>query len=215
MLRRTISIALCVSLWLAAAAQTGHTAQSVVGGVPTAASDVHQQTFDIVWRTVKEKHFDPTLGGVNWDKVREQYAPRAASAKSDGEFYDVLRQMLGELHQSHFNIIAPEDIVRDDSPEPKGGGIGIDLRLVDGRTMITRVESGSKAAAAGLRPGFIVTKVDDTTVDQVIATFAKSKESQAIIKLRITRAVLGRINGMPETMVRITYLDASDQPHEA
>ena len=28
------------------------------------ATDVRQQTFDIVWQTVKDKHFDPTLGGV-------------------------------------------------------------------------------------------------------------------------------------------------------
>jgi carboxyl-terminal processing protease len=66
-----------------------------------------------------------------------------------------------------------------------------------------------------LRPGYIITKVGDTTVEQVIATFAKSKESQAITKLRITRALLGRINGAPETTVGIIYLDASDQPREA
>jgi carboxyl-terminal processing protease len=213
MIKRTILIALSVLLWLTAA-RAGHISQSVVGGVPVSASDVHQRTFDIVWRTVKEKHFDPSLGGVDWDKVREQYAPRAASAKNDAEFYDVLRQMLSELHQSHFGIIAPEDIVQDNSPEPKGGSIGIDLQLVDGRATITRVEPGSRAAAAGLRPGYIITKVGDTTVEQVIATFAKSKESQAITKLRITRALLGRINGAPETTVGIIYLDASDQPRE-
>jgi carboxyl-terminal processing protease len=211
--RRTLAVLLLL-LCLSATAQAGYTAQSVAGGVAPAASDVRQQTFDIVWRTVKEKHFDPKLGGVDWDKVREQYAPRAASAKTDSEFYEVLRQMLGELHQSHFNIIAPEDIVQDDSPEPKGGSIGIDLRLVDGRAVVTRVEPGSKAAVAGLRTGFVIDKVDDTTVEQVIATFAKSKESQAITKLRITRALLGRINGAPETTVRITYLDERDQPHE-
>src|SRR5258705_567143 len=32
--------------------------------------------------------------------------------------------------------------------------------------------------------------------------------------LRITRAFLGRINGAPETTVRITFLDERDQPRE-
>ena len=188
-------------------------AQSAPGSLLISA-EVRQETFDIVWRTVKEKHFDPTLGGVDWDKVREQYAPLSEGAKSNGEFYGVLRKMLGELHQSHFNIIPPEAIVDDDSSEPKGGGIGIDLRLIDREAIITRVEQGSKAANAGLRPGFIIKKVDDTTVEQVVAMFAKSNETWSMIALRITRTLLARINGAPETTVRIAYLNDRDQPLE-
>lgn len=207
-------------LCLGIAAQNPRPPESAAGGVRSGvvgpvATDLREETFDIVWRTVKEKHFDPTLGGLDWNKVREQYAPRAAAAKSDAEFYDVLRQMLGELHQSHFNIIPPEAIAEDDSREPKGGGIGIDLRLVEGQPTITRVEPGSKAATAGLRAGFIIKKVDDAAADQISGPFAKSLESQAIKNLRITRAFLGRINGAPETTVRIAYLDERDQLREA
>lgn len=207
---------------LGSAAQTTRPAQSIPGGVPVgvasglpASADVRRETFDIVWRTVKEKHFDPTLGGLDWDKVRERYAPLSAAAKTDAEFYDVLRQMLGELHQSHFNIIPPEAVVEDDSPQPKGGGIGIDLRLVNGQALITRVDSGSTAANAGLRTGFIIEKVDNSTVDQIVSLFAKSKESRTMVNLRITRALLARINGAPETTVRINYLDEGDQAREA
>jgi carboxyl-terminal processing protease len=164
---------------------------------------------------VKDKHFDPTLGGLDWDKVRRQYEPRANAAKTDNEFYEVLRQMLGELLQSHFNIIPPEAIVQDDSPEPKGGGIGIDLRLIDGQPVITRVERESSGAAAGLRPGFIIKKIDDETVQKVIESFAKSTESRSITTLRITRTLLARINGDPLTKVRISYVDEHDQPREA
>ena len=221
-MKRTLQIVLLsLLLCFSVAAQTPQPAPSVPGGVAAVVPDglllsaeVRQETFDIVWRTVKEKHFDPTLGGLDWDKVREQYAPRAAAAKSNNEFYDVLRQMLGELHQSHFNIIPPEAIAEDDSREPKGGGIGIDLRLVEGQPTITRVEPGSKAASAGLRPGFIIKKVEDATADQIVNLFAKSNESQALRTLRITRAFLGRINGAPETTVRITFLDERDQPRE-
>ena len=112
-----LSLLLCFSV----AAQTPQPSPGVPGGVAVGvpgsllvSAEVRQETFDIVWRTVKEKHFDPTLGGLDWEKVREQYAPRAAAAKSNNEFYDVLRQMLGELHQSHFNIIPPEAIAEDD-----------------------------------------------------------------------------------------------------
>src|SRR6185437_11907669 len=208
-----LSALLCLGI----AAQTPQPTQGVPGAVArvsAVSAEKRQETFDIVWRTVKDKHFDPTLGGLDWDKVREQYAPRAAAAKSDAEFYGILRQMLGELHQSHFNIIPPEAIADDDSRQPKGGTIGVDLRLVDGQPTITRVEPGSTASSAGLRAGFIIKRIDDAGADQIAALFARSNESQAITNLRITRAFLGRINGAPETPVRITYLDQRDQPRE-
>jgi carboxyl-terminal processing protease len=213
-----LSALLCVGL----AAQTpqpthgvpGGTAGSVTRGL-AASTEVRQETFDIVWRTVKEKHFDPTLGGLDWDKVREQYAPRAAAAKSDAEFYAVLRQMLGELHQSHFNIIPPEAVIDDNSQEPSGGSVGIDLRMVGNQAVITRVQPGSRAATAGLRPGFIITRIDDTSAAQILALFAKSKESDTMRALRITRTLIARINGAPETTVRVAYLDEHDQLHEA
>jgi carboxyl-terminal processing protease len=219
--KKTLSIVLLsVLLALCAVAQTPRPAQGVPGSVPGGVSlgssaDPRKESFDIVWSTVRDKHFDPALGGVDWNKVREQYAPRAAAAKSDSEFYSVLQQMLGELHQSHFNIIPPEAIVQDDSHEPKGGGIGIDLRLVEGLPTITRVEPDSKAAAAGLRPGFIIKKIDETTAEQIIGLFAKSTDSQTIKSLRITRTFLARINGAPETSVRMACVDQDNHTREA
>ncbi|HST20101.1 MAG TPA: S41 family peptidase [Blastocatellia bacterium] len=183
--------------------------------VAQAPQTVRQEAFDKVWRTVKEKHFDPTFGGVDWDKVREQYAPRVAAVKSDTELYQLLQQMLGELHQSHFAIIPPESVTPDESKEPVEGGIGIDARILDGQAVITRVEPGSKAAAAGLRAGFVIKQVDQTPVDQIIQRFAKRKMSPALTNLYITRSVLGRIEGKLGTAVRLSYLDERDQTREA
>jgi carboxyl-terminal processing protease len=205
---------LCVALSLSAAAQTKPAPQPAVGGLTAPASDLRQETFDIVWRTVKDKHFDPTLGGLDWDKVRQQYAPRVAAVKSDGELYGLLQQMLGELRQSHFQIIPPEAVVQSDSKEPEEGGIGIDIRVIDNQAVITRIEQGSPAAYAGLRLGFVIKKVDDTAVDQIVERFSKSKESPALVRLHMVRSVLGRITGAPKTMVRIVFLDERDQLRE-
>ena len=62
------------------------------------------ETFEKVWSTVNDNHYDPTFGGVNWNKVREDYLPRAIAARSETEFNGVLREMLGELKLSHFGI---------------------------------------------------------------------------------------------------------------
>ncbi|HLG16499.1 MAG TPA: S41 family peptidase [Blastocatellia bacterium] len=188
----------------------------VVGAVPSpdASIEVRQRSFDVVWRTVKEKHFDPTFGGVDWDKVRAQYEPQVAAVKSDAELYAILQKMLGELHQSHFNIIPPEAIVEDDAKEPPTGGVGISLSIVDGLALITRVEPESAAARAGIRSGFVVRKVDQTPVEEIAARFAKSTERPAMIRLRLARTILARINGKPGTAVRVAFADERNRTQE-
>src|SRR5215470_16232205 len=107
MKKSLLIVAVCAALGLHAFAQES---AKVSDNLTAGAADVRRESFEIVWRTVKEKHFDPTFGGVDWDRVHDQYAPLVAKASGDGQFYDVLQQMLGELHQSHFGIIRPEEI---------------------------------------------------------------------------------------------------------
>ncbi|MGH9754702.1 MAG: S41 family peptidase, partial [Blastocatellia bacterium] len=175
---------------------------------------IRQQTFEIVWRTVKEKHFDPAMGGVDWDKARETYALRVAAVKSDREFYLLLQEMLGLLRQSHFNIIPPESLAPEDQNEPSSGGVGIDLRLIGGAAVITRVEPDSSASRAGLRPGFLIKQVGDKAVEKILAAFAKSADRMGIKNIRMTRGVLAAINGDPGASVKIVYLDDQDRPRE-
>ncbi|MGH9832390.1 MAG: S41 family peptidase [Blastocatellia bacterium] len=205
-----LGAALCVG---AVRAQQPSPPQTVIGAAAASEKNgaIRQQTFDIVWRTVKEKHFDPTFGAVDWDKVREKYAPRAAAAKSDQELYRALQEMLSELRQSHFNIIPPEAVIPEDQKEPSNGGIGVDLRLVDGAAVITRVEPDSSAAKAGLRPGFVIKQIDDKTVEQIVESLAKSADREELKNARATRRILAATGGDPGTTVKIVYLDGQDR----
>src|SRR5689334_12323503 len=99
-MKRILLYALLV-LALYAAPVRSQTTATIAPEVVSSESRLRQQTFEKVWSTVNEKHFDPTFGGVDWKKVGETYEPKALSAKTDAEFYDVLQDMLGELHQSH------------------------------------------------------------------------------------------------------------------
>ena len=191
--------------------------QGVPGANPSAENrgELRLQTFEIVWRTVKEKHFDPAMVGADWDKARDTYAPRAAAAKSDKELYLLLQEMLGLLRQSHFNIIPPESLTTNDQDEPSNGGVGVDLRLIGGAAMITRVEPDSSASKAGLRPGSLIKQVGDKTVEEILADFARSGEQAGIKNIRMTRRVLAAINGDPGSRVRVVYLDDKDRPREA
>ncbi|MEW6209573.1 MAG: S41 family peptidase [Acidobacteriota bacterium] len=178
-------------------------------------AEMRRETFDIVWRTVNEKHFDPSFGGVDWQRVREKYAPRIETVKTNAELYEVLQQMLGELGQSHFNIIPPESVIPDDVKEPPIGGVGLDAQMLEGQAIITRVEENSPAARAGLRTGFIIKQIDDATVEQIAEKFSKAKISSLMRRARIARAVMQRVNGNPDTEARIVYLDERNRRREA
>ena len=186
---------------------------AVVQGQPAReiSADPRQESFEAVWRTVKEKHFDTNYGGVDWDKVREQYAPRVGDLKSDNELYDLLQQMLGELRQSHFMIIPPEAVIDPDAKDSANGVIGVELKLIDGRVMITSVKTKSNAARGGLRPGFVIRQVDGKTVEQITEPLVKSKILPALARLLMQRLVLARVNGKPGTSVQLVYLDALDR----
>lgn len=213
--RTLVVIAFLFALICTAAMRSGfaQTPATVVGTVvpDEKAIELRQQTFELVWRTVKEKHFDPTLGGLDWDAVRQRYAPRVA-AGSELEFYGLLQQMLGELRQSHFSIVPPVAAISEEG----GGGavtgiIGIDLRVIDDKAVITRVNPESSADRAGLRPGFILQQVDEKSVAQLIATYARSTERAPIATLRLTRRILAAIDGGAGTEVNLVCLDERNQ----
>lgn len=204
MKRLTLFALLSLLLPLAAA-----TAQQQNSGQPSAkqktetskparasSPQLRRKTFEVVWRTVQEKYFDPNFGGLDWDKVRERYAPQVETVKTDDEFYDLLNKMLSEFHISHLGVASPEAIESDYS-KPRAS-VGIDLRILDGLIVITRITPNSPAARAGLRPGFVVRKINDTLLDEQ--------------KLDAAIDVLG---GEPQTKIRLTYLNAEDREHEA
>jgi len=198
-----------------AAAQTVATSPTAIRREAT--PELRRQTFEIVWRTIKEKHFDPKFNGVDWDKVHELYAPRIARVKSDKEFYELLQQMLGELHQSHF-VVLPPDIVstnKTDSKEPIEGSTGVQVRIIDEQVVIWRVDPNSPGARAGLKPGFVIKQLDDKTVEQISAPIRKRKESPDAITERITGEIAEMLlEGKLGSSLRLVYLDESDRVHD-
>ncbi len=209
---------------------------------PAAQSDLskRQEAFQIVWQTVNERFYDPKFGGVDWNGVRERYEPQVATFKTDREFHLMLQQMLNELHQSHFVVIPrdaipkirvskdsadpADDVTQDDEKEdPLDAinykltdrlltGIGIDVRVLGGSAVVTRVEPGSTAARAGLRPGFVIKKVGERSLDSVIAEIERHPLWSSIIRPELpVFLVAGFINGDQTSPVKLGYLDARNR----
>ena len=180
------------------------------------ASELRRETFEIVWSRVKERHFDPKLNGVDWDAVRLRYAPRVAAAANDTEFHRLLNEMLGELKQSHF-VVFPPSVYAGEEPNGKSARAetGMEVQMIEGRPTITRVEPSSPAAEAGLRPGFIVTRVGDESLDELLRQIAARGERPAKEHSLLLRAIRSRLRGEMDSVVVVRYLDGSDALREA
>ncbi|CAB1063134.1 hypothetical protein D1BOALGB6SA_7917 [Olavius sp. associated proteobacterium Delta 1] len=68
------------------------------------------QSFETVWQTVNEKHYDPTFGGVDWNAVYDRYRPGIAAINDDADFYMLTNRMLFELNLSHLLVAARADL---------------------------------------------------------------------------------------------------------
>jgi tricorn protease len=60
-----------------------------------------QQIFSEVWRQERDYFFEPAMNGVDWDKVRDKYAPLVPYAASRYDLTYILGEMIGELSNSH------------------------------------------------------------------------------------------------------------------
>jgi hypothetical protein len=118
--------------------------------------------FNTVWETINKEYFDPQFGGVDWAAVRQRYAPRVTSAKSDEEFTTAMAEMLQELPRtSHLGIIGEDMGAAMSFPILR---TGLFFRDIDNEVVITRILKDSPADRAGLRPGFTIKKIDDAAV---------------------------------------------------
>ena len=91
-------------------------------------------------------------------------------------------------------------------------GIGIDLRVINGAAVITRVEPGSAGARAGLRPGFVIKSVGGRPLEKVIAQFQSNPTFQSIFRGELPVILLaGFINGERQSPVNLVYLDGRNR----
>ncbi len=150
--------------------------------------EIRKKTFEKAWKTVDKHFYDPKFNGVDWKAVKKQYVPLVAASKTDAEFYDVIKRMLRELKVSHMDLIIPEKTF----PKSPPGITGIGIREIAGQLVITSVLANSPAANAGIKPGFIVSKIDGG----VVATLAEAQS---------------RLRGAADGKLQVTYLDASDE----
>ena len=65
--------------------------------------------FDRMWTAFDYSYsYFSTKPDIDWNKLKEQYRPKAMQAKNAGELINVLKEMLAHLNDGHVWIIAPD-----------------------------------------------------------------------------------------------------------
>jgi carboxyl-terminal processing protease len=200
---RAILLALCLDLSLAACsisalpqphqttAATGEPASDTPRNLPL---KTRREIFERIWNEIHDHYYDPAFNGVNWDEVRSRYLPRVQGTTNNQDFYALMSEMTGELHDAHTRFSSPEQWRDYKKQERVSAGFGVDD--VDGKTVVTSVRPESSAAHAGVEPGMAVLSVDGTPIEQRIADVEKMRAASS--SGRATRMfVYGKVFGGP------------------
>ncbi len=168
--------------------------------------------FEQVWRAILDNYYDRNFNGIDWRSQRETYREKVAAASSNEELFGLLRQMIGALGDAHTRIYSPDDAF--DRYRPAGMSVGVTVRRIEGRPVVSWVEYGSEAWQAGIRPGFIVSRIDGRPVDNLLARIraqvGDSSTPTSLDLLSYDRLFYGARN----TAVSITFLDHEKRSKE-
>src|SRR6201992_1466057 len=170
--RSVVTFALALLLALGTVAPThARTAPVVIASPSQAPSEQasrqlslksRQEVFERVWKDIADHYYDRSFNGVDWNEVRARYKPLVDAAKDDREFYALMSQMTGELHDAHTRFNSPEQW--RNIKKQQGVGSGLSLDEIDGKIGVTAIRADSNAAHLGIQPGMGVLTVEGKAV---------------------------------------------------
>lgn len=132
-----------------------------VDALPPLPEGRHVAVLDKVWRHVLDKHYDPTLGCVDWVALRAEYGRKVARAGSRGEAYRLIDEMLGKLEQSHFRLFPPDT---DEAAAVRGAySPPLELRWIDDQLLVIDSAEGPSRVP----PGSVVVRIGKTPVEKL------------------------------------------------
>ncbi len=121
--------------------------------------------FNHTWQQVKDKFYDETIHGVDWELYKESYARFLPHINNNYDFQEMLSELLGELNASHTGArysarsdrwqTATLAAFWDESYE--GDGLKI-KEIIKGSPLIK--------AHGKFKPGVIITKIDGEKIEK-------------------------------------------------
>lgn len=185
---------------------------------PPAPAVLPLATFDSAWTIIARTHWDSTYNGVDWAGMRDSLRPMAAAATTQDELRRVLQTLVLSLKQSHFSIIPQE--VSDaavasgaSDPDAGAGTVGVSVRWLDDQIVVSEVLPGSPAFAAGVRPGWLLSRIGSDSVAERVRRLPSTLDPRRIALSAYALSDAG-LSGAPGSTVSATFTDTEGRERD-
>lgn len=200
--------------------------------IPLTAEQIqlNLESFDMVWQTIRDQHYDETLGGLDWQAIGDELRPEVAAAKTMGEARRPMQDLIGRLEQSHF-VIYPADIYadaagtrdpsvnfEDDQRTRNHSGLpgysGLEVRVLGDEVLVTGVDANCPVAELGVVPGWEIQAIGSVEVAPRIEKLQKVLAGQTIAGLIISQSMEARLMGDEGDVLPVVFVDGQGQEKE-
>lgn len=174
-----------------------------VSALPPLPKTPYTSTFERVWQTVREKHYDPTLGCKDWPALRERYGAALAAAKDEAAAYAAMNDLLGELGQSHFRVVAPSAGVADGPSGP--ARVPIQVRMIGEELVVVRPAIGG--VESGIPRGAALLQIGERKAEAILARAREESARPNEVAFHAARLVDAALSGEVGRKISLVFRD--------
>jgi carboxyl-terminal processing protease len=177
------------------------------GSGPLSATQKQFQTdsFETVWSTIRDKHWDVRPGGLDWQAIHDEYRPLVDQAETPEQVRAVIRAMLARLKQTHFAILAP-GVAEDIANEGGEGTPGFDVRILNGHVIVTEITLPETNRENQIHNGWEVLQAGKWDLPPLVE---KLQADSAINEFAAERAIQSRLSGPVGASKHFVFLDGA------
>lgn len=185
--------------------------------LPVSPREEWAQMFHDAWRMHRDFSFDPAMRGLDWEAVRDRYAPLLARISHREELEDLLGEMIAELDILHSAVRGAE--LPEDAESPKGATLAADFRPVPDGLEIVRIYSGDPdlpeersplaRPEAGIAAGDVLLAVNRSPVRdraELAAALADQAEEPVLLEVRRPGQAIREVTVLPLPASRLRTL---------
>lgn len=174
--------------------------------LPPLPETPYTATFERVWRTVLEKHYDPTLACKDWPALRAEFGAKLAGAGDDAAAYKIMNDLLDSLGQSHFRVVPPHAGAAPSKDDVGGPAVvPVQVRLI-GEQMVV-VASTLGGVDSGLPRGAVIRKIGERSADDILARAREASMRPGEVAFQAALIAESALSGQPDQKRRVTFLD--------